>query len=121
MTTETLTVKEAAEILEIHPQLVRLYIQEGLLPGAVKLRGTRWRIPRAVVELFDGADVSGVFSKKKSSAPHPFCWVEPPNGPPGQCSCVVGHIVIKRFADRNAAKTFATTLSDLAEIWAKNA
>lgn len=122
MNEDMLTVKQAAEILEVNPQLIRIYINEGLLPGAIKLRGTRWRIPRAVVELFDGADVSGVFSKKKeSSTVNPFCWVEAPNGPPGKWSVVIGHIVVKHLPTRAEAEALATSISHLADLWAKDA
>jgi len=120
MNNDMLTVKQAAEILEVNPQLIRIYIDRGLLPGAIKLRGTRWRIPRAVVELFDGADVSGTFSKKERST-DPLCWVEKPNGAPGQWSVVIGHIIVKKFKTAEKAEAFAASISHLADLWAKDA
>jgi len=45
---ETLTVKQAAEVLQTHPETIRRAIRDGSLP-AFRARGT-YRIPRAALE-----------------------------------------------------------------------
>jgi len=38
-----LTIPEAAEMLHLHPETIRLWIRQGRLPGAMKL-GRLWRV-----------------------------------------------------------------------------
>lgn len=67
-----LSVTEAAKILGITTTTVRTYIRRGLLPGATKIRGTQWQIPRVAIEFFDSVNIAGVFAKKQRA---PFCKV----------------------------------------------
>jgi excisionase family DNA binding protein len=48
--TEELSLQEAADLLMVDPETVRLWIREGMLE-AVK-RGTRWRVTREAIEAF---------------------------------------------------------------------
>ena len=46
-----LTVKEVAELLKIHPETVRIWVNRGYFPNAYQLPGRNpWRIPVADVE-----------------------------------------------------------------------
>ena len=45
-----LSVQEVAELLGRAPSTIRGWIGEGLLPGAYRLRGREWRIPRRELE-----------------------------------------------------------------------
>lgn len=45
-----LSLQEAADLLKVDPETVRLWIREGELQ-AVK-RGTRWRVKREAIEAF---------------------------------------------------------------------
>lgn len=50
-----LTVKEAGDLLNRSPNTVRWWCRSGVLPGAYRLRGHEWRIPReAIRALRDG-------------------------------------------------------------------
>ena len=63
------SVTTAAAILEIRPDLLRLYIRKGVFKTAKKLRGTRWVIRRKEVEQIKekGLDVKGLFSEEKEA------------------------------------------------------
>ena len=51
MPEEWLTVKQAAERLNVHPETVRVWLREGVLKGTLPLmRRIGWRIPAAEVE-----------------------------------------------------------------------
>ena len=45
-----LTPEEAAELLKLHPNVVRLYLREGKLPG--RKIGKHWRILESELEAF---------------------------------------------------------------------
>lgn len=47
---ELLTLEEAADLLKVDPETVRLWLKEGELQG-VK-RGTAWRVTREAIEAF---------------------------------------------------------------------
>jgi excisionase family DNA binding protein len=47
---EWITVAEAAAILSVHPQTVRLWLRSGQLPGTLLSRKAGYRIKRADVE-----------------------------------------------------------------------
>lgn len=47
-----LTVAGVAEKLGRRPSTVRAWCERGELPGAYKLRGREWRIPRSALEAF---------------------------------------------------------------------
>lgn len=51
MPDEWLTVKQAAERLNVHPETVRVWLREGVLKGTMPLkRRIGWRIPASEVE-----------------------------------------------------------------------
>lgn len=51
MPEEWLTVKQAAERLNVHPETVRVWLREGVIKGTMPLmRRIGWRIPAAEVE-----------------------------------------------------------------------
>jgi len=111
---DTITVTQAAKMLGVTPTLIRYYIQRGLFPGAEKVRGTRWRIPKAEVELFDGTDVSGSFSRKKKA---PFCEIE--RLAKRWCCVLPTGICIDICTTEGIAKGRAKMLNEAAELWAK--
>jgi excisionase family DNA binding protein len=46
-----LTVREVAALLKIHPETVRVWLREGIFPGAYQLpRRSGWRVPWSDVE-----------------------------------------------------------------------
>lgn len=47
-----LTVEEVAALLHKKPPTVRAYCGARLLPGAYRLNGKQWRIPRTAIEAF---------------------------------------------------------------------
>lgn len=52
-----LTVQEVAEATDRAPSTVRTWCAEGRLPGARRLRGREWRIPRKALDaLLDGEE-----------------------------------------------------------------
>ena len=114
-----ITVTEAARVLGVTPTLIRIYIRRGIFPGAVKVRGTRWQIPVAQVDLFDGADVSGVFAKRLKK---PFCTVVPDSGD-GTRFEVVTHtkFCIDIFEHRKDAAEVCKEINTPADQWVKNA
>jgi len=120
---EMLTVSQAAKSLGVTPALIRIYIRNNLFPGAEKVRGTRWRIPRAAVELFDGTEVAGSFSKQPKKEPGPFCIVKKvhdlDNMPSFGCFVNKGSNMIQNFLDKKIAENFAARINDAAEQWAK--
>lgn len=65
MTDEKFTVKQAADLLEVTPTTVRLYIRKGVFESAKKSRGTRWYIDRKEIEALmnDEIDISGIFEQ----------------------------------------------------------
>ena len=116
-----LTVTEAAKSLNVTPALIRIYIRQGLFPGAVKVRGTRWQIPAAAVELFDGTDVSGAFAKRKKS---PFCRVEEEKFTNEhekleytQWAIMSGGIPLVHASSNEAAIVLAKIYNEAAEKW----
>ena len=114
-----LTVTEAARALEVTPALIRIYIRQGVFPGAVKVRGTRWKIPVAAVEMLDGVDVSGIFAKRDQV---PFCTVSPDrdDGTWWQIRTKNDYL-IDMFEDKKEAEKICSELNDAADRWAKNA
>ena len=60
-----LSINEVVKLTGLTKQIITLYCRKGLLPGAYKFRGTRWRVPKAVAkQLADGRlDVSGAYSR----------------------------------------------------------
>ena len=117
---DTITVTQAAKMLGVTPTLIRYYIQRGLFPGAEKVRGTRWKIPKAEVELFDGTDVSGSFSRKKKA---PFCRVrnyhDIDNAPWFGCYVSCGENQISAFVHKAEAVDYAKKINEAAELWAR--
>ena len=65
MSNETVTVKQAAEMLDVTPTTIRLYLRKGVFESARKTRGTRWQIDREEVEAVTNGeiDISGIFEK----------------------------------------------------------
>jgi len=65
MNNETVTVRQAAEMLNVTPTTIRLYLRKGVFESAKKTRGTRWQIDREEIEaVINGEiDISGVFEK----------------------------------------------------------
>lgn len=53
-----LTVKEVANIIGRAPPTIRSWLRLGLVPGAYRLRGREWRIPRAGLQAIRGVDAS---------------------------------------------------------------
>ena len=51
-----LTPEEFGAVLHRSPVTVRSYCNAGLLPGAYRLRGRQWRIPRAALEEFQESE-----------------------------------------------------------------
>jgi hypothetical protein len=51
-----LTPEEAGAALHRSPVTIRAYCNAGLVPGAYRLRGRQWRIPRAALEAFQEAE-----------------------------------------------------------------
>lgn len=53
---EDLTIKEAAEIAEVHPHTIRNYIRRGVLPaykwGGISNTHHAWRIKKEDLEIF---------------------------------------------------------------------
>jgi len=46
-----LTVREAAALIKVHPETIRVWLREGIFPHAYQLpRRTGWRIPMADLE-----------------------------------------------------------------------
>jgi excisionase family DNA binding protein len=111
---DTITVTQAAKMLGVTPTLIRYYIQRGLFPGAEKVRGTRWKIPKAEVELFDGTDVSGSFSRKKKA---PFC-KEMKLGDKW-CCLMFGGAILAQFFSKESAGKLSDQVNEAAELWAK--
>jgi len=114
-----ITVTEAARALHVTPALIRIYIRQGLFPGAVKVRGTRWQIPAAAVEMLDGVDISGAFAKVEKK---PFCEVVP-DRVDGEGFEVVTptRLCIDMYEDKADADRFCKMLNEVAAEWAKNA
>lgn len=65
---DTVTVKEAAEILDVNHMTVRLYLRKGVFKTANKIRGMRWSIDRSEVEALaiGDIDLSGLFGTKEA-------------------------------------------------------
>jgi hypothetical protein len=53
-----LTPEEAGAALHRAPVTIRAYCNAGLVPGAYRLRGRQWRIPRAALEAFQETERS---------------------------------------------------------------
>jgi excisionase family DNA binding protein len=51
-----LTPEEAGSALQRSPVTIRAYCAAGLLPGAYRMRGRQWRIPRTALEAFQAAE-----------------------------------------------------------------
>jgi len=112
-----ITVTEAARMLGVTPTLIRIYIRRGVFPGAVKVRGTRWQIPAAQVDLFDGADVSGVFAKRLKK---PFCSVVPDRGDGTWFEVVTPtNFCIDIFEAKKDALEICKEINEAADQWAK--
>ena len=114
---EMLTVSQAAKSLGVTPALIRIYIRNNLFPGAEKVRGTRWQIPRAAVELFDGTEVAGSFSKQPKKEPDPFCIVEEMNGE--FCCVLPTGVCVEMDNSSKVATGKAKILNDAAAQWVK--
>ena len=63
-----LPLKQAAFEMGIAYSTAHVYAYLDLLPGAIKVRGTRWYIHRATIERFKNGsiNVKGAFSRKRS-------------------------------------------------------
>ena len=46
---QLLTPREVAEVLQVHPQTVYLWLRGGRLPG-MKIAGTKWRVDWSALE-----------------------------------------------------------------------
>ena len=114
-----ITVTEAARALHVTPALIRIYIRQGLFPGAVKVRGTRWQIPAAAVEMLDGVDISGAFAKVEK---RPFCEVVPDRDN-GEWFEVVTptRLCIDIYEDKSDADDLCKKINEAAAEWVKNA
>lgn len=53
-----LTVKQTAELLGRSPSTIREYLRAGLFPGAYKMRGREWRVPRDGIREFQRAEAA---------------------------------------------------------------
>ena len=52
-----LTAKQVADMVGRAPSTIRSWLGQGLVPGAYRLRGREWRIPRAGLKAMLGDDV----------------------------------------------------------------
>jgi hypothetical protein len=55
---------QVARMTNTTPALIRMYCIRGAFPRAWKVRGTRWLIPGADVELFVKGKCRGAFGKR---------------------------------------------------------
>ncbi len=63
-----LTVAQAAELVQVHPETVREWLREGRLPGTLLSRRAGWRIRARDVERLLAGEIGEPAGKVKAAA-----------------------------------------------------
>ncbi len=63
-----LTVAQAAEVIQVHPETVREWLREGRLPGTLLSRRAGWRIRARDVERLLAGEMGEPAGKEKAAA-----------------------------------------------------
>ncbi len=63
-----LTVAQAAELVQVHPETIREWLREGRLPGTLLSRRAGWRIRARDVERLLAGEIGEPEGKEKAAA-----------------------------------------------------